>query len=152
FVGVDVNTNGSPRTATYRFTPPGGSWDGTDNGIYTVTQVANQVLDTTGRAAPPATLGTFRVVLPAAFVVTNANDSGPGSLRGGLARANGWPSLDTFTFDPVFFGTPRTINFISQLPLSDSVTVVGPGADRLPLSGGNQNRLFRSFTSGAAIT
>src|SRR5207244_703948 len=27
FVGVDVNTNGTPRTVTYRLTPPGGAWD-----------------------------------------------------------------------------------------------------------------------------
>ena len=36
FVGVDQTTNGTPRVATYRLTPPGGFWDGADVGTYTV--------------------------------------------------------------------------------------------------------------------
>ncbi|MEG4208189.1 Ig-like domain-containing protein, partial [Microcoleus sp. Pol7_A1] len=36
FVSVDTNSNGTPRTATYSLTPPGGSWDDTDNGSYAV--------------------------------------------------------------------------------------------------------------------
>jgi hypothetical protein len=31
FVSVDTNSNGTPRTATYSFIPPGGSWDSFDN-------------------------------------------------------------------------------------------------------------------------
>src|SRR5439155_111215 len=46
FVGVDNNTNGTPRTATYRIMPPGGSWDGPDTGTYTLTLQSGQVLDT----------------------------------------------------------------------------------------------------------
>lgn len=43
-------------TATYSLTPPGGTWDATDNGTYTVAFNANQVADTTGNfaAANPA--------------------------------------------------------------------------------------------------
>ncbi|MEG4109865.1 DUF4347 domain-containing protein, partial [Microcoleus sp. S13_C5] len=34
FVSVDTNSNSTTRTATYSLTPPGGSWDDTDNGSY----------------------------------------------------------------------------------------------------------------------
>ena len=40
--------NGSPRTATYEITPSGGSWDATDNGIYTVAIEADEAADTSG--------------------------------------------------------------------------------------------------------
>jgi hypothetical protein len=46
FVGVDTNSNSTTRTATYSLTPPGGSWDDTDNGSYTVNLQASQVKDT----------------------------------------------------------------------------------------------------------
>src|SRR5262249_40199658 len=45
FVSVDDNTNGTPRTATYQFTPPGGYWNGDDNGSYSVGLNANAVFD-----------------------------------------------------------------------------------------------------------
>jgi hypothetical protein len=45
----------------YGFTPPGGTWDPTDNGTYTVALLANQVTDTSGNAAAGKTLGTIQV-------------------------------------------------------------------------------------------
>ena len=64
FVSVNLNTNGSPRTATYQFTPPGGSWDLTDAGLYSVILQSDQVGDTAGNFAANATIGTFNVRLP----------------------------------------------------------------------------------------
>ena len=52
FVGVDTNTDGTPRTATYQITPPGGTWNTADNGTYTVTMQTNQVSDTSGNYVP----------------------------------------------------------------------------------------------------
>ena len=43
FVSVDVTSDGTPRVATYRIIPPGGSWDGADTGVYTVAVEPNQV-------------------------------------------------------------------------------------------------------------
>ena len=37
FVRVDSTTNGAAREATYRITPPGGSWDAADSDTYTIT-------------------------------------------------------------------------------------------------------------------
>src|SRR5262249_48764784 len=64
FQSVDVNTNGTPRVATYKITPPGGSWDFADNGSYTVALEASQVSDTSGNFAAAGTLGTFQVTIP----------------------------------------------------------------------------------------
>ena len=36
FVSVNIHTNGTPRIATYRIVPPGGSWNSIDNGTYNV--------------------------------------------------------------------------------------------------------------------
>ena len=61
FASVDNNTNGTPRTATYKFTPPGGTWVTADNGTYTVTMLANQVSDQHSNYVAAGTLGTFVV-------------------------------------------------------------------------------------------
>ncbi|MBD1829894.1 FG-GAP-like repeat-containing protein [Microcoleus vaginatus GB1-A2] len=61
FVSVDVNSNGTPRTATYSFTPPGGIWDNADNGTYTVNLQASQVKDAVGNLSATSSLGTFGV-------------------------------------------------------------------------------------------
>ncbi|MDX2214219.1 MAG: hypothetical protein SFY66_13095 [Oculatellaceae cyanobacterium bins.114] len=63
FVSVDVNSNGTPRVATYRFNAPGGRWDGPDAGTYTIAMEANQVTDTVGNAVPVGSLGTFDVTI-----------------------------------------------------------------------------------------
>jgi len=60
-VSIDINSNGTPRTATYRITPPGGFWNRFDNGTYSVVMRANKVLDTAGNPVAPGTIGTFSV-------------------------------------------------------------------------------------------
>lgn len=63
FVSVDVNSNGTPRTATYRINAPGGTWDAGDQGTYTVLLEGAEVADVAGNFAAAATLGTFDVNL-----------------------------------------------------------------------------------------
>ena len=46
FLSVDNASNGTPRTATYQITAPGGTWDPTDNGTYILVVQAGQVADT----------------------------------------------------------------------------------------------------------
>ena len=55
FLSVDVANDGTPCTATYRFDPPGGSWDVTDNRVYTIVMRELEVFDT-----PPPTRGYAR--------------------------------------------------------------------------------------------
>ena len=52
FVSVDNPTDGTPRTATYRVTAPGGTWNTADNGNYTISMQAGQVSDTANRNSP----------------------------------------------------------------------------------------------------
>lgn len=52
---------GSLRTATYRITPPGGSWNPDDNGNYSVVMQSNQVRDTSSVYVVSGTLSTFNV-------------------------------------------------------------------------------------------
>ena len=71
-VDVDQTSNGTPRTATYRIDPPGGStWMREDDGTYTISMLANTVADTEGAYVPAGTLGTFRVSVPHALYVAN---------------------------------------------------------------------------------
>jgi parallel beta-helix repeat protein len=144
-VSVDNPTDGTPRTATYKFAVPGGSWDAADNGIYTVSMVGFQVFD--GDASPShsiaaGTLGTFTVATPRSLLVTNANDSGLGSLRQAVLTANASPGHDTIVFDTAgVFSSPQTIMLLSTLTISDGVTIQGPAA-RVTLDGNNATQLL----------
>jgi hypothetical protein len=61
---LPYSSNATPVNATYRINAPGGSWDSTENGTYTISLQANQVADTSGTFAAASTLTTFRVALP----------------------------------------------------------------------------------------
>jgi hypothetical protein len=144
YVSMDNDTtNGTPRTATYHFNAPGGSWDIFENGFYTISIGAMQVADTSGNFVQNHAVGKFQVGLPQTLVVVNDNDSGPGSLRNAIELANqnaGVP--ETITFDSSYFSTPRTIAmFLGELYISDQVTIVGPGAKFLTLQGAG-SRIF----------
>jgi hypothetical protein len=65
FVSSSSPDNGTPRTATYRFTAPGGSWDSADNGNYSIALEPNQVSDTAGNTAAARTLGQLSVSISA---------------------------------------------------------------------------------------
>jgi hypothetical protein len=61
YVDVDINNNGSPRTARYMFTAPGGTWESTDNGIYTLFTESSQVSNTRGNYVAGGILKTFKI-------------------------------------------------------------------------------------------
>jgi hypothetical protein len=73
------------------------------------------------------------------IMVTNTNDSGPGSLRQALADAN---DGDTIQFDPALNG--QTITLTSgELVVADSITISGPGPGLLAVSRDSQSSNFR---------
>jgi len=66
FYDVDNYATGTPRVAAYWFIPPGGIWDSTDNGTYTVALQANEVRDILGNTTATQTLGSFTVNIASA--------------------------------------------------------------------------------------
>jgi hypothetical protein len=74
----------------------------------------------------------------ASFVVTTLADDVPGSLREAMLNANATSGADTITFSVI-----GTITLTHPLPdISDSLTITGPGADSLTISGGDTVRIF----------
>jgi Right handed beta helix region len=147
---------GSQRIATYTFTPPNDSWDSRANGTYTISINQYTAEDYHYNSVPAGTIGTFAVNIPSTFYVTNANDSGAGSLRQAILDADNVGfnhSLNVISFDFNYFLTPRLITMAGG-PMSITVPLVvqGPGANRLTVSG-NGNRIFDALSAptGASI-
>ena len=88
--------------------------------------------------ANQGSMGLSNVLQGNIIVVTNTNDSGPGSLRAALADAN---DGDTINFDASLKG--QTITLTSgQLNVDKDVTISGPGANNLAVDGNAQSRVF----------
>src|SRR5262249_34211588 len=101
-------------------------------------------VDTTGNwvennAVQSFSTWTFSTCTPQ--VVTNTNDSGAGSVR--QAIIDSCPG-STITFDPsLTTGGPATITLTSgELVINNSVTIQGPAANLLEISGNNGSRVF----------
>ncbi|MBA2435984.1 MAG: right-handed parallel beta-helix repeat-containing protein [Chthoniobacterales bacterium] len=90
----------------------------------------------------------------ATFTVTNTNDSGAGSLRQAVVDSNAAAGSDTIVFNSLF-DTPQTITLASVITINpatgDSLTITGPGADLLTVSGNNAVRIF-AVDSGDTAT
>lgn len=80
----------------------------------------------------------------ATLTVLNTSDAGPGSLRDLVTSAT--PG-DTITFDASVSGT---IPLVTTLPLAQNLTIQGPGAGNLTLSGQNTVRVLT--VTGGSVT
>jgi hypothetical protein len=89
--------------------------------------------------------GSGLIVSAATFTVTNENNSGPGSLRQAVLDSNTAAGSDTIVFDSSF-NTPKTITLASGININpatgDSLTITGPGANLLTVSGNNAVQIF----------
>ncbi len=75
---------------------------------------------------------------------TNANYGG--------CKASGAYGTDTITFAPTVFSTAQTIHLFDRLPdITSGMSIKGPGANLLTISGENQNRPFY-INVAAAVT
>jgi len=104
----------------------------------------------------------FQDTLATLVVTSLADDNGAGlTLREAVVSANGNGVADTIVFDPSLFadGAMHTITLLTgELDISgnnntDAITILGPGADRLTVSGNNASRIFSAYNStGATAT
>lgn len=78
--------------------------------------------------------------VPAVFPVTTLADAGAGSLRQAIVDANDRPGSDRIEFGPSVRGTITLTS--GELSITDDLTVNGPGADTLTVSGNNASRIF----------
>lgn len=79
--------------------------------------------------------------LLSAILVTNLADSGAGSLRAAVATANANPGADVIRFQGNLAGT--IVLTSGQMEITDALTIDGPGAARLTISGNNASRVFK---------
>src|SRR5436190_5877887 len=99
---------------------------------------------------PPVQLGVRPLedrTVPTTFTVANLADGGPGSLRQAVLDANAHPGADTVRFAG---GLRGTIALGSQVPITDDLTVRGPGADKVTVSGGGTTRVFAVLPAALA--
>ena len=81
------------------------------------------------------------------LTVTNTLDSGHGSLRYEIAHAN---KNATIVFAPSLDG--QTITLTSgELDITTGLTIQGPGAGQLTISGGNNSRVFEVNASAPVV-
>jgi len=104
-------------------------------------------LTTTARLVLPMFILIILTTLSAhaaTLTVTNTDDSGAGSLRQAILDA---AAGDTVDFN--LSGCPCTITLTSgELIIDKSLTIQGPGASQLTVSGGNGSRVFNAARAG----
>ncbi len=126
--GLTTDQRGQVRPYDNPNVPNGSGGDGSDIGAY---------------EAPSDPLGSGN-----GFIVTTADDHDDGqcgaadcTLREAIARAN---SVNTTLPRPISFefGGSQTITVHSELVIASNITIIGPGARLLAISGGGTNRVF----------
>jgi uncharacterized repeat protein (TIGR01451 family) len=90
--------------------------------------------------------GNLRRARADTYTVTNTSPSGLGSLREAILDANAHPGHDT-----IDFGITGAIVLTDSLVISDDLTVTGPGADQLDISGANSHQVF-AIGGSTAVT
>ncbi|PWT92660.1 MAG: hypothetical protein C5B54_03175, partial [Acidobacteria bacterium] len=81
------------------------------------------------------------------LTVNSTADSGPGTLRDTIATSN---SGDTVNFDPTVVGTISLTT--GEIAINKTLTITGPGADIVTVSGNNLSRVFNIAASPVTIS
>jgi hypothetical protein len=98
---------------------------------------AAPVLEAESRGALPAAARVVERPLDAVITVTNTNDSGAGSLRQAIISA---AAGDTIQFAAAVTGTITLTS--GALNVNKNLTIQGPGANMLAVSGNNASKVF----------
>lgn len=92
-------------------------------------------------------IGAFETTAPAELLVTNANDSGSGSLREMIGLANAFSGVQTVRFDP---GLPPIVLASGSIEITEGVIIEGPDNGQV-IDGNNASRIFGVSTPGAPL-
>src|SRR5690349_9746520 len=89
-------------------------------------------------------------VSAAGCLVTSTADGGAGSLRAAIDQTDNFSGCDTINFN---LPDLSTITLTSgSLNITRNLTITGPGADKLTISGNNASRVFYIASSTVAIS
>jgi len=104
------------------------------------------ILTTAGTRDGRGFMGVGNALPATILVVTNTNDSGPGSLRSALAVAKDGDTIDAT-------GISGTILLTGgELQINHNVTINGPGAGNLAVNGNATSRVFENFAANVTIS
>lgn len=132
-------TNGTSITVTFPVT--------VDSGVALCTVLTNTAAVTSTEVIAPQTDAVGLMAYPGNEVI-NTNDSGCGSLRQAILDAESNAGADEIVFNP---GVTGTITLASALfTITQNLTITGPGADVLAISGDDSYRVFH--ITGGAVT
>jgi hypothetical protein len=87
--------------------------------------------------------------LPSLFTVTNLYNAGAGSLRKAILQANATLAADTIQFAPGLTGQIKLTT--GEVSITHRVSIVGPAAGALAVSGNYASRVF-TIAAGAVVT
>lgn len=135
-VSVSSGTDTSPVFAVYRINAPGGGWDPTDNGTYTIQMVANQVTDGSENPVPAGNLATFNVNITSDNVAPTATASAPNiNSAGGSTQQVTVTYTDNaaVSFASISNGDIQVIAPDTTV-ISGSLVSVNPGSDGSPMT------------------
>ncbi|MCB0059159.1 MAG: DUF11 domain-containing protein, partial [Caldilineaceae bacterium] len=122
------------------------TWPVTVNADAPPAAIVNTAAVTSTEVITPATGSVVVEVCNSAITVTNDADSGPGSLRHAIVYICDGGNID---FD---VSLPATITLTSgELIIDKPLTLHGPGADQLTISGNNASRIFDVSGSGVHL-
>src|SRR5436190_16362127 len=76
------------------------------------------------------------------IIVANTADSGNGTLRQAIQFNESSGGGNTILFSNVVTGTITLVNPLGELLITKDVTIIGPGAKTLAISGNNAHRVF----------
>lgn len=169
YFAKSTNRDAATIEVTYKLTPPGGSWDETDNGFYEVRQPALRVFDRGGNSVAASLLGTWFVNVdePGVFRVDSLLDLPDANLEDLLPRAAGGfvtlraavqqanrnggatkiilpaiTSASKTTFVLTIPGMQEDAAARGDLDISSDITILGEGLAATMIDGGLLDRVF----------
>ncbi len=84
------------------------------------------------------------ITFAATITVTSSANSGAGTLRQAVLDANNGDTIE-------FNGSVTSITLSSNIEINKNITIDGPGADVLTISGGGTSGIFHINTSGSVV-